>query len=83
MTLVALGPTPTLVASANTPVQFYIQNQGAGACFILAENGSNGTELQIGDTLIMGFQDPLVPQVKVFGRTGSGAGLVDIEQWPF
>lgn len=84
MTAVVVQSTPTLIAAANTPVQFFIQNQGSNSVRVLTTNGSGGTLLQTGDTLIMGFQDPLVPKVQVYGVAPIGnTALVDIQQWPF
>lgn len=80
MVAVTVSATPTLLAEVQAPSQVFIQNQSGSVAAILPMNGSGGTQLNSGDTLIMGFQDPLVPKVRIFG---TGSGPVDVEVWPY
>jgi hypothetical protein len=80
MVAVTVGATPSQIAVVHSPAQIFIQNQSGSAATVLPENGSGGTQLNNGDTLIMGFQDPIVPEIRVFG---TGNGILDVEIWPY
>lgn len=72
-----------LITKVNVPAQIFVQNVGANPVELTPDGSTGGLQINVGQTLILVVQNPLVPVVSVYGMAPAGPTTLDVQEWPF
>lgn len=88
---------PKIISKPNIPVQIFLQNQGPRRVQIrpfypqsmkfdqdeFIDEDDSGTFLCSGDILILAFESPAIPAIRVIGLCADDDGVIDVQEWPY